>query len=139
MAAIPAAVGWLYLLRGVGVLAAGPGVPGALPLEQLAGVDDQPVLRLLVVWIPAGAIAGRVLASESRASRLRRVGAIMGLGALVLFVAGALSDAATISDPVPTHLTAQLSRPGTLVAVTLMGVGALGDGTRGRRLRRADT
>lgn len=124
------AVGWLYLLRDVGVLNLGPRVPGALPLQQLAGGDDQPLLRLLVVWLPAGALAAAVLAFRGRL--LRTVVAIALFTAVVLIVAGTLSDAAAISDPVATHVTAQLTRPGTLVAVALIALGALAGGWASR-------
>ena len=123
VACLPVATGWLYLLRDAGVLDLGPDVRGALPLQQLAGSDGQPLLRLLLVWIPAGALAAAAL-TTSRLRPARRVLAVAGVAAVVLFLAGAVSDAAAISDPVPSHLAAQLTRPGTLVAVALIAVGA---------------
>jgi hypothetical protein len=56
-----AGIGWLYALRGLGWLNAGPRIPDSLPLLQLAGFDAQPLARLLVAWIPCGALAGALL------------------------------------------------------------------------------
>jgi hypothetical protein len=117
------ATGWLYLLRGVGVFDVGPHVTGALPLQQLAGDDDQPLVRLLLAWLPAGGLGSAAL-SGSRLPTWGRVAAISGVTAIVLLVTGAISDAAAISDPIPTHFAAQLTRPGTLVAVALVAFGA---------------
>ena len=49
-----AGYGWLYVLRGLGWLGAGPAVGDALPLLQLAGFDGQPLLRVVVAWLLAG-------------------------------------------------------------------------------------
>jgi len=122
--AVVAGVGWLYALRGVGALSVGPGVAGALPLQQLAGDDAQPLLRLGVAWIPAGAIAALALASGSRLSPTRRTVGVALVGWLLLVLAGAASDAAAVSASVPSHLPEQLARTGTWVAVALMAVGA---------------
>ena len=53
-----AGVGWLYALRSAHVLGAGPHVAEALPLQRLAKDDDQPLLRLVAAWLPAGLVAG---------------------------------------------------------------------------------
>src|SRR4051794_41252843 len=58
-----AGVGWLYLLKDVGLLDAGPAVGGALPLERLAGDDAQPLLRVLAAWIPAAAAGAAALSA----------------------------------------------------------------------------
>ncbi len=123
VACLPVATGWLYLLRNAGVLDLGPDVRGALPLQQLAGDDGQPLARLLLVWLPAGALGAAALAT-SRLPPSGRVLAVAGIAAIVLLLAGAVSDAAAISDPVTSHLSAQLTRPGTLVAVGLIAAGA---------------
>lgn len=123
MLAVFAATGWLYLLRSGGVLGWGPHVRGSLPLEQLAGDDDQPLARLLAAWAPAGGLAGAALAAAGlgRAARAAAVGA----SALVaLMLAGALSDAVSISESFASHLPAQPGRPGTWVAAALMGAAA---------------
>lgn len=119
------AIGWLYLLRGVGGLGLGPVVPGALPLQQLAGEDAQPLLRLAVVWIPAGAVAALALAAGTRLTRVQRVAGVTGVAWLVLVASGAASDAAAVSATVASHLPAQLTRGGTWVAVGLMAAGSL--------------
>jgi hypothetical protein len=56
--ALVAGVGWLYLLRGLGWFALGPRVGDSLPLLQLAGFDGQPLARLAVAWLLAGALFG---------------------------------------------------------------------------------
>ncbi len=120
-----AATGWLYILRSAGLLNFGPAVPGALPLEQLARADAQPLARLLAVWLPAGWIAARAVGAGTQLGR--------GVGALgialvafaTLFVAGAVSDAVTISDSVGSHASAQFGRAGTWVGVALMLSAAL--------------
>jgi hypothetical protein len=114
---ILAGIGWLDLLRRAGIFGFGPRVPGALPLEQLAGEDGQPLLRLMLAWLPVGALAALVL-GRRRALALALVSAVL-LGAI-----GAVSDAASISGPLPEHLLPQLSRAGTVVAVALIVLGA---------------
>jgi hypothetical protein len=59
--AVVAGIGWLYALRGLGWFDAGPRIPDSLPLLQLAGFDAQPLARLLVAWLPCGALAGALL------------------------------------------------------------------------------
>lgn len=107
------------------VLGFGPRVRGALPLQQLAGTDAQPLARLLVAWLPAGALSAAILSRARPLSRAARAAAVALMAFAVLVPAGAVSDAVAISDPIATHLDAQLSRAGTLVAVALMGAGAL--------------
>jgi len=138
---VAAAVGWLYLLRGVAALDIGPSVSGALPLEQLAGGDDQPLARLVAVWLPCGWLAGEGLvglgvAAGGRVGRALRVGLV---ALVVLVVAGAVSDAAAISDPIASHLSAQAGRAGSWVAVAITAAGALGASGRRRGGRPAPT
>jgi len=118
------AVGWLYLLRGIGILGLGPDVPGALPLQQLAGDDAQPLLRMLLAWIPAGVVAALALSATSL-SPVRRAFAAALVAWVLLVVSGAVSDAVAISTGVAGRLPGQLSRAGTWVAVGLMLGGAL--------------
>jgi hypothetical protein len=119
-ACVAAGIGWLYLLRGAGALAAGPSVRGALPLQQLAGDDGQPLLRLLAAWLPAGALAGAVVGG-------RRGWVVVGAVAwLALAVTGAVSDATAISGSVWEHVVPQAWRPGTWAAAGIMALGAWG-------------
>jgi hypothetical protein len=122
---VAAATGWLYVARNVGLLALGPHVGGALPLEQLSRADDQPLLRLVVVWVPAGVVAAALLSRWARLPRAAVLIAIAGIAFVLLVAGGAVSDAVAISDSVGPHVSPQLTRPGTLVAVGLMLVGAL--------------
>jgi hypothetical protein len=123
--AVVGAVGWLYLLRDLGALRLGPDVAGALPLQQLAGGDAQPLLRLALAWIPTGAVAARALAAGTALTPRLRAAAVALVAWVLLVVVGAVSDAAAISASVPSHLPAQLARPGTWVAAGLMLAGAL--------------
>jgi hypothetical protein len=83
LAAIAAGVGWLYAMRDVGWLAAGPRLPDALPLLQLAGTDGQPLSRVALAWLPAGIAAGLALSRLPRPWRAALAGAL-GLGLLLL-------------------------------------------------------
>jgi hypothetical protein len=62
VAGLLAGTGWLYVLRGLHWLDVGPRISDALPLLQLAASDRQPVARVVVAWILAGALTGVALA-----------------------------------------------------------------------------
>jgi hypothetical protein len=114
---VAAGAGWLELLRRSGALAAGPRITGALPLDRLAGHDAQPLLRVLAAWIPAGLACGLALAGWSR---LLRALLVAGGSFAIVFVAGALADAVTASDPLGSHVAAQWHHQATwLVPVVL--------------------
>jgi hypothetical protein len=113
------AVGWMDLLRRSGLLGFGPLVGGALPLEQLAREDAQPLARVVVAWVPAGLLAGALLARRPPVVRALVVAVVFWV---VLVTVGAMSDAAAISESIQSHVPAQLSRAGTWVEV---GIGAL--------------
>jgi len=89
-----------------------------------------------VTWLPCGWLAGGALAATGVAARGAQALRIALVAAVVLVLAGAISDAATVSDPVAMHLDGQLARPGTWVAVALMGLGARW-GPRGPRVASA--
>jgi hypothetical protein len=133
--AVACGIGWTYLLRATGLLAYGPSVPAALPLQQLDGSDAQPLVRLAAAWLPAGAVAGLGL----RRAGMALVPGVVVTGALaapLLMLAGAVADAATVSGSVTSHLTGQLTREGTWAAAGLMAIGAalvLRAGPVGRR------
>jgi hypothetical protein len=130
-----AGVGWLYLLFHGHLLAFGPRVEGALPLQQLAGSESQPLPRLVVAWLPAGLAAGILVASPTRLSRPGRAAAVAATAWAVLFVAGALSDAIALNERLGPHLAPQLSRAGTWMAVGLMVIGSLPAPPAGRARR----
>jgi hypothetical protein len=81
------------------------------------------LLRLAAAWIPAGTLAGLAL-RRAGVGVLPRVVVTGVLATLVLMAAGAVSDAATVSGAVGTHVTGQFSREGTWVAAALMTLGA---------------
>lgn len=118
-------VGWLYLLRHARVLDFGPHIPGALPLEQLAGEASQPLGRMAAAWLPTGAAAGVVLMMLTGA----RVGArLLGLTLVsffVLFLSTSASDALAQNERLLDHLGAPLARGGVWAAVLLVVTGSL--------------
>jgi hypothetical protein len=124
LGALFAGVGVLYLIHQEAAFAIGPDVQGALPLEQLAGQDAQPLMHLAIAWVPAGFVAGLALAVLTRLGSVARTVSLAALAWAVLFIAGALSDAIAVNDPLSPHLGPQLTRPGTLVAVALFAAGS---------------
>ena len=132
-ASVFAGVGLAYLLRGAGGLALGPRVAGALPLQQLAGGESQPLLRLAVAWLCAGAVAGLALASLTRSRLATRTTGAAVLAWVLLLAAGAVADAVAISDPIGPHIAPQLSRAGTWIATGLFCAAVLAVGIATRR------
>ena len=130
--AVVAGVGLLYQLRGVGLLDVGPRVPGALPLERLAGGATQPLGRIALAWVPVGVVAGLALRTAGCRSRAARAATVAIVAAALLIVAGGVSDAVTSSTPLGGHLSPQLSLAGTWVAAGLMTAGSLMPGSRRR-------
>src|SRR6266513_1215656 len=128
--AVCAGMGWLYLLREAGELDAGPRLSGALPLEQLARGDDQPLLRVAVAWVPAGVAAGVALAWATGWGRLGRTMAIGLLAFVVLFVSGAVSDAVAVNETVVSKLGDQFSHGGIWIEVVCLVIGSLSIGRR---------
>jgi hypothetical protein len=139
LAATVAGVGWLYLLFRTAGLDAGPRLSGALPLQQLAGSDAQPLARLAVAWLPAGLAAGGALAALTRLGPVARAVAVAAVAGTLLFVAGAVSDAIALNEGVGAHLGGQFGRAGTWVPVALMVTGALPAGRAGMGRGRAAT
>jgi hypothetical protein len=120
--AVVAGVGWLYQLRATGLLGAGPRLAGALPLQQLAGDDAQPLLRMAAAWLPAGALAGLALGRLGHVRRPLLVTAVLGV--VLLVVTGAASDAIASSLTFSSRLVAQLGHPAVWVATALLAIGA---------------
>ncbi len=124
--ALVAGIGWLYLLRELGLLDAGPKLPGALPLEQLAHGDDQPLLRVTLAWLPAGAIAGFGLASASAMRRVPRGLAVLVPALVLLFVTGAAADAIAISSTdIVSRIPDQAAHEGLWTELALLVIGSL--------------
>src|SRR4051794_36094664 len=121
--AVAAGTGWLYLLRDVHGLGAGPRLQGALPLQQLAGGDAQPLARMIVAWLPAGLALGLALRALTRLPRWGRT-AFAAFGAAVLLLANAaVSDAIAQNERVGAHLSGAFSLPGVWMAVALVALG----------------
>jgi hypothetical protein len=124
LAAIAAGLGALYLLRDSQLLNFGPTINGALPLQQLAGGDSQPLARMVAAWLPAGIAAGVALAATTRIKAPLRLGLLGLLTAVLLLGSGAVADAAAISDSVGKHIAPQLGRSGPWTALVLVVAGA---------------
>ena len=92
LAGLLAGLGWLYVLRGLGWFAIGPGVRDSLPLLQLAGFDLQPLGRVVVAWLAAGVVAGVALVRVPRPRRALLAGV---LGIVLLLFASQVSYALT--------------------------------------------
>jgi hypothetical protein len=133
LAALFAGIGILYLIRDAGAFGIGPDVRGALPLEQLAGQDAQPLFHMVIAWIPAGFCAGLALAALTRIGSLARTLSLAALAVIVLMLAGGISDSVAVNDPLSPHLVPQLTRGGTWIAVALFAIGALSSGLLPRR------
>jgi hypothetical protein len=89
-AGLLAGTGWLYVFRGLHWLDLGPRVADALPLLQLASSDGQPLLRVMVAWLLAGAVAGVALAGVAPS---RRAALALVLGLIILLIASQASYA----------------------------------------------
>jgi hypothetical protein len=92
VAGLLAGTGWLYAFRGLHWLGVGPRIADSLPLLQLASADAQPLLRVVVAWVLAGALAGVAL---RELPLTRRVAPALVLGLLVLLPAAQASYALT--------------------------------------------
>ena len=128
LAALFAGVGILYLIHQTGAFGIGPRVHHALPLEQLAGKDSQPLFHVLIAWVPAGFVAGLALIALTRFGTVARTASLTVLAALILLLAGAISDSVAVNDPLSPHLAPQLSRGGTWIAVAFFALGSLSAG-----------
>ncbi len=89
-AGLLAGTGWLYVLRSLHWLSIGPRVSDALPLLQLAASDGQPLVRVVVAWVLAGALTGVALAEVSPH---RRLGLALVVSLVVLLVVSQASYA----------------------------------------------
>lgn len=126
--AVAAAVGGLYLLYRQGLFGAGAIVPGALPLEGLAGHAGQPLLRALAAWLTAGAAAGCLLAALHR-PRPGPAAALAGfaLGSAVVIVgSGAAARALTLNQSLGPQIGPALGATATAFAwgALVFGAGA---------------
>lgn len=131
-----AGVGLLYLLRNAGIAGAGPSLAGSLPLEQLAGSDAQPLVRVLLAWLPVGIAVGALVATIGRSAASMALAAIGFVATLVLVVSAAVCDAIANNDRVTSHLAAPLGDAGTWTAVVALLIGAAaGAGLAARRAR----
>jgi len=120
-----AGIGLLYLLRNADVANFGPKPAGALPLEQLASADAQPLARMALAWIPVGLAAGAVIAVFTSRSRLLSLALMTLVAGIVLVTSGGVSEAIENNESLAQHLTSPVALAGTWVALLLLVIGAL--------------
>lgn len=118
-------MGWLYVLREAAAFDMGPRLARALPLEQLARGDAQPLLRVALAWLPAGAAAGWALAWATGWRRFSRSGALTALAGVLLFGTGAVSDTLAVSQPVSATLGDQFAHEGIWIEIVVVVIGSL--------------
>jgi hypothetical protein len=131
--AIVGGVGWLYLIRDVHLLAVGPSVSGALPLEELAKRGAQPLLRMVVAWLPAGLAAGLAVALATRLRAVAIAGAIGVLAFLVLASSTIGSLAVAHNETFGENVSAGLGRSGLWAAAAIVVIGAILGAVAARR------
>jgi hypothetical protein len=117
-------LGWLYLLRDVGALRHGPALSDALPLEQLAAHSSQPLLLVVVAFVPSGAVAGLVLAYLGRVRVVARVAGLGVLATVLLIADAVVSGAVAQNERVAAHVLPALGHAGVWVEVACIVSGA---------------
>ncbi len=125
IAAVAAGMGWLYLLDSGHLLDVGPRVAGALPLEELARRAAQPLGRVALAWIPAGAAAAIALIWLARVRAIRTVVAVAILSLVILFPTTAASEAIERNERLSAHIGPALARAGIWWAVAFSVIGTL--------------
>jgi hypothetical protein len=133
LAGVLCGFGWTYILDGLGWLAVGPRVGDALPLLQLAGRDGQPLVRMLVAWLLAGAATGVAL---QRLSPLRRAVIAAALGIPALLLASQAADALTRNLRFGTVLVHRAPGVGPWLEGLILALGCALSGSVARRRRR---
>ena len=107
------------------MLALGPSVSGALPLEELAKHGSQPLLRMAVAWIPAGFAAGYALALATRLRGVLIAASVGVLSLVILFLTTAASEALAHNEKFADHIGSALHRSGLWTAVVLAVIGSI--------------
>jgi hypothetical protein len=120
-----AGIGLLYLLRQAGVANLGPRPAGALPLEQLASADAQPLARMALAWLPVGLAVGALVAAFTRSSRALLLALMLLVAAIVLVTSGGVSESVENNESLTQHLISPVGLAGTWVSLALLVIGAL--------------
>jgi hypothetical protein len=134
-----AGTGWLYVLRGLHWLDVGPRIGDSLPLLQLATFDGQPLLRVLVAWVLAGALTGVAL---SETLPRRRVLPALAVALVVLLLAAQESYAVTRNLTFSATVFSHSPGVGPVLEAVAFALGCwlprrLDDGERARSRRRS--
>ena len=124
LAVVVGATGIVYLEREAHLLGLGPAVRGALPLQQLAGGEAQPLLRVAAAFGAVGLAAALILRRLGRASRAASI-SVPALGALVaLWAVGAESDVVASTRRFVPQLGVWAGRPGVWAGAACVALGA---------------
>ncbi len=135
-------IGWLYVWRGWGWFGVGPRIGDSLPLLQLAGFDGQPLLRVALAWVLAGALAGIGLAGIGLADlgRSRGPAVAVAVALALLLLAAQASYALTRNLRFGTVLFSHPPGPGPFLESLTFAIGCglvqLAWTARGRDRRR---
>jgi hypothetical protein len=119
-----AGIGLLYLFRQASIAGVGPRPAGALPLEQLAGADAQPVVRMALAWLPVGLAVGALVAVFTRSSRAFTLALVTLVAGALLVTSGGVSESIENNESLTQHLAAPLGLSGTWVSLVLLLIGA---------------
>jgi hypothetical protein len=122
---VAAGLGWLYLLSKLHAFDFGPRQSGALPLEELASQGSQPLGRMVVAWLPAGAAATLALTWVARVSTAWAPVGVALVAAPTLYLTTAGSEALTHNEPFGDHLGPALEQSGLWSALVLIVLGSL--------------
>ena len=130
-----AAVGWLYLLRGIGGSPPGPQIRDALPLDELSGHAAVGAWLFVAVWLLAALAAG-LLARAARVERLLSALLFALAGGGFLFAATGVSIFVVRQIPAGEAFKAAGRVEAVYLSVALVGLGGALLGARragGRR------
>jgi hypothetical protein len=134
VAALLAATGLLYGLRGLGWFGGTPKIANALPLLQLAGRDAQPLSRVIVASVLGGVAFGML---THRIRPLPRAMFAVVLGLILLLLASDASLALARNDRLSDVLTTTMPGLGSWLEAGLFALGAALPGSRGVRTPQA--
>ena len=135
LAALFAGVGILYLIHQTGAFgdrSTSPPRPSARAAGRQGLAAAVPAADRLG---PGRLRRGTGLDRPDAVRAVARTASLTVLAALIMLLAGAVSDSVAVNDPLSPHLAPQLSRGGTWIAVALFALGSLCAGLLAARPR----
>ena len=125
LAALFAGVGILYLIHQTGAFGSVDESTTPFRSSSSPARTRSRCSIVLIAWVPAGFVAGLALIALTRFGAVARTASLTVLAALIMLLAGAISDSVAVNDPLSPHLAPQLSRGGTWIAVAFFALGSL--------------